>query len=109
MADAFKILGQAIPAATTLTDVYTVTTGAMATVSTVTFCNQSANATTVRMAVAVAGAANTPAQYVVMDASVRGNDTLTLTIGMTLGSTDVLRGYSANGQVSINVFGVEVQ
>ena len=76
--------------------------------ATVTICNQAASATTFRLSVAIAGAADTAAQYTHSDVALAPNDTLTLTLGVTLAATDVLRARSANGQVSFNVFGAEI-
>lgn len=103
---AIKVLGQSYPAANTLTDVYT-PSGVTATVSSVVVCNQGRDKATFRIAVAVAGAADTPKQYLYYDVKVLPGDTFTATIGVTLASTDVIRAYSSNGQMSFNVFGLE--
>jgi hypothetical protein len=107
MADTFKILGQAALAATTLTDVYTVPGATSTTISTISICNRS-TATTFRISVAIAGAANTNAQYTHYDVPLPANDTLLITAGYTLATTDVLRVYAGSANVSVNVFGVEI-
>lgn len=106
MAETRKILGQAALAATTLTDVYTVPGATTAVVSTVTVCNRS-TATTYRIAVSIAGAADATKQYVCYDVPLAANETQALTLGITLAATDVLRGYAGAATVSVNVFGVE--
>jgi len=68
--------------------------------STVTICEQAGVATTYRISVAVAGAADTPAQYVAFDSPLQANETKGFTIGMTLGAADVIRVRSASGNVS---------
>lgn len=107
MADAPKVLGQSAPGATTLTDLYVVPAGTSAVVSTLVVCNRSATATTFRVSVAIAGAANANAQYLYYDVAIEGNDTFAATIGMTLEVTDVLRVYATAATLSFNAFGVE--
>lgn len=106
--DTAKVLGQALPAAGTLADLYTVPAAAKTVVSTLKVCNQSSAPTTFRVAIAVAGAADASKQYVYYDVPIDANDTFSATEGWTIGATDVIRVRSGNGQVSFNLFGVEV-
>lgn len=108
MAESLKVLAQSAPAATTLTDVYTVPSLTSATVSTITVCNRSATATTFRLSVAVAGAVDAVQQYIYYDQTIDGNSTFGITIGMTLGAADKIRVYVGSATISVNVFGVEV-
>ena len=108
MADTFKVLGQSKPAGNTLTDLYTVPGATSAAVSSLAVCNQSASTSKVRVAVAVAGAADTAAQYIVYDALLVPNETKSFVIGMTLATTDIVRALSDSGQVSFNLFGVQI-
>lgn len=108
MATNYMVLAQSKPAATTLTDAYTVPASTQATISTIVVANQSAAATTFRISVAVAGASDTAAQYLYYDISIPGNDTFAATIGVTLGETDVVRVYNADATCSFSLFGVEV-
>lgn len=108
MADTLKILGQSNPAATTLTDAYTVPAATSATISSITVCNQGAADTTFRVSVAAAGAADVAKQYLYYDESIPGNRTFAVTLGVTLAATDVVRVYAGNTSLSFNVFGVEV-
>lgn len=103
-----KVLGQAALAATTLTDVYTVPSGKQAVVSTITVSNNSSSATSFRIAVAVAGLADTAKQYLYYDVTLAGNDTFAATLGITLGSTDVIRAYAGAATVAVNIFGSEI-
>ena len=105
MAETIKVLAQSLPPAATLTDVYTASVSAV--ISSIVLANQASSATTVRLSAAVAGAADAAKQYLYYDVPVPANDSLVLTLGITLAATDVLRAYSANGAVSVNVFGVE--
>lgn len=108
MAETIKVLGQAAPGATTETDVYTVPALTSAVVSNITICNRGSAATTFRLSIAVAGAATENKQYLVYDENIAGNRPYEWTTGITLGAGDVVRLYSGNNQLSINVFGKEV-
>lgn len=104
----YKVLAQTIPAATTLTDSYTVPGATSATVSTIAVCNQSATPTTYRIQVAVAGAASATKQYIAYDSPIGANETITFSIGLTLAATDVVRVYATLATVSFSIFGVEI-
>lgn len=108
MADTFKVLGQAAPAATTETDLYTVPSARSTTISTLTVCNRAATAATFRISIAVAGAATSNAQYIYYDQALDANSTWTATIGITLAASDVVRVYASTANLSFNAFGVEV-
>jgi hypothetical protein len=108
MATNYKVLGQSNPAATTATTLYTVPAATQAIVSTITVCNQTATAGTYRIAVRVAGAALAANQYLAYDVSLPGNATDTLTLGVTLGATDVVTIYASAATFSFNAFGSEL-
>jgi len=104
----YKVLGQSNPAATTATTLYTVPAATQAIVSTLTVTNQTATAGTYRIAVRVAGAALAAAQYLAYDVSLPGNATDTLTLGVTLGATDVITVYASAATFPFNAFGSEL-
>ena len=108
MATNYKVLGQSNPAATTATTLYTVPAATQAIVSTITVCNQTSTAGTYRIAVRVAGAALAASQYLAYDVSLPGNATDTLTLGVTLGATDVITVYASAATFSFNAFGSEL-
>jgi len=108
MATNYKVLGQSNPSATTATTLYTVPAATQAIVSTVTVCNQTATAGTYRIAVRVAGAALAASQYLAYDVSLPGNASDTLTLGITLGATDVITVYASAATFSFNAFGSEL-
>lgn len=108
MTDTVKVLGQAIPAAGALVALYTVGALRSAVASTLKVCNQSSSPTKFRVSIAIAAAADTPAQYVYYDLTLDGNQTFSATEGWSLATTDVVRVYSANGLCSFSLFGVEV-
>jgi len=108
MAITYKVLGQSAPSATTNTDVYTVGSGKQATVSTITVCNRSATIATYRIAIRVAGSALSNEEYIAYDAPIGSNDSVTWTIGVTLGAADVVTVYASTANLSVNIFGAEI-
>lgn len=107
MASTYKVLGQSNPSATTLTTLYTVPALTQAVASTMTICNLGV-ATTVRVAVRPAGAAIANQQYIVYDNFINNNDTMFLTLGIALSTTDVVSVYAGTANVSFNLFGSEI-
>ena len=108
MAEAYEILGQSAPAAATLTTAYTVPAATEAIVSTITVCNRSATATTFRLAVRPAGAAISNEHYVAYDHAIVGNETVALTLGFGLATTDVVSVYATLATLSFTVGGMEI-
>lgn len=106
--EAIKVLGQVNPAATTATTLYTVPASTSTVISTITVANQAGSAATFRVSVRPAGAAQTAAMYLAFDVTVNGNDTVILTLGLTLATTDVVTVYSSSTTVSFNAFGSEL-
>jgi hypothetical protein len=104
---AFKVLGQAAPAAATSVALYTAPAATSAIVSTVVICNLATSQTTFRLRVAVAGAAVANPQYLFYETVLPAATTVTLTIGLTLAATDVLACQSASGSVAFSAFGQE--
>lgn len=100
----YGVLGQSAPAATTLTDAYTVPAAKHATVR-VLVCNRS-TATTFRLAVSPAGASIANAHYIAYDQPLEANDAAS-SVAVTVTAGDVVRVYSASGSVSFTVTGIE--
>lgn len=108
MAETVKTLAQLAPSATTLTDVYTVPSSTSAVISSIQITNRGGTDTTFRLAKAIAGAANDNKQYLYYDQPISANSTFEITMGLTMAATDVLRIYAGNGNLSVNVNGVEI-
>ncbi len=108
MAIEYKVLGQSAPSATTNTDVYTVGAGKQAVVSTITVTNRGTTSASYRIAIRPLGAAIANQHYIAYDVVVAGNDTTPLTLGLSLGATDVLTVYASNTNLSFGVFGSEI-
>jgi len=107
VADALKVLGQADPAATTVTTLYTVPDKTMTTVSSIVAANRTGSAITFRLSVHVEGASADDKQYLYYDKSIAANDSLTIVIGITLNQTDVVKVYTSAVDMSFNMFGCE--
>jgi len=107
MATALKVLGQANPVANTVTDLYTVPSATQATVSTVTVCNTGTAIAQVRLLVAPTGAVTATQHYFVYDMPIAPNETVTFTLGITMGATDVLRCRSTLANVAFGAYGQE--
>jgi glucose-6-phosphate dehydrogenase assembly protein OpcA len=108
MATSYKVLGQINPAATTATDLYTVPASTQTVVSTIVVTNQAATGGTFRISVRKAGAAQTAAMYLAYDVTVGANDSTALTLGITMGATDVITVYASSATLSFNAFGSEI-
>jgi hypothetical protein len=108
MATTYKVLGQSAPSATTDTDVYTVPSATEAVVSTITICNRSAANKTYRIAVRPNGATIADEHYVAYDAVVGPNDTIALTLGITIDAADVVTVYASDADLSFSIFGSEI-
>lgn len=104
----YKTLGQSSPSATTATTLYTVPASTQAVVSTITVCNRAATSATYRIAVRPDGAALANQHYLVYDATIMANATDALTLGITLGDTDVVTVYASTANVSFCAFGSEI-
>jgi len=77
--------------------VYTVPAATQAVVSSVIVTNRNNNANiTYRLAVQPAGAALANQHYIAYDSTVTALDTVALSLGLSLGNTDVLSVYTAN-------------
>jgi len=108
MAEVIKVLAQSNPAATTLTDIYTVPASTEVTASTIVICNRTSSNKRARVSVAIAGASDSLEQYIYYDVLVLKNDSIFATIGITLAATDVVRVYTDAVGLSFSLFGVEV-
>jgi hypothetical protein len=97
MATKKGILGQAAPAGSTDTVLYTVGSGRHSTIKVV-YANRSATTATVRLAVSPNGAAIEDKHYLAYDFLIAGNDAIT-SVTFTAGAGDIVRVRSNNGNV----------
>ena len=108
MATTYKVLGQQNPSATTLTTLYTVPSSTSAVVSTLMICNQAGTNATFRIAIRPAGATVDPKHYLSYDTVIPANDSIALTLGITLATTDVVSVYASTTTLSFSLFGSEI-
>ena len=108
MAQAYKVLAQSAPSATTATDILTIGAGKSVVASTLSVCNRGTTAATYRVAVRPAGATLANLHYIIFDANILAKDTVTLSIGLTLAATDVVTVYASSANFSFSLFGAEI-
>lgn len=108
MANALKILGQLNPTANTLSTVYTVPASNSAVISTVVVCNQGANSSSFRLAVIPSGNTILGKHYLNYDTPIPGNDSIAITIGVTLAANDSISANALTSGISFNIFGSEI-
>ena len=107
MATSFKILGQTAPTNSTTALIPAQGGSSQVVVSTITVANRNTSGVTdyfyIRVAAGNAAADNK--QYVAYKVSIAAGAVATLTVGLTLGPTDVVYAYSDSGNCSFNAFG----
>jgi hypothetical protein len=108
VAQAYKVLAQSAPSATTNTDLLTVGSGKSVVASTLSVCNRGTSAATYRVAIRPAGTSIANQHYIIFDANILPKDTATLSVGFTLAATDVVTVYASSANLSFSIFGVEI-
>lgn len=108
MPTVYKVLAQSSPSATTATTLYTVPAATSTVVSTITVCNQASTAGTFRIAIRPAAATLAAQHYLAYDTPIAANDTIALTLGITLATTDVVTVYASAASMSFNAYGSEI-
>jgi hypothetical protein len=103
---AYKVLGQ-IAATTTATAVYTVPSSTETVVSTITVCNRAAAAKTYRIILRPNDETLADKHYLAYDVAIAANDTVALTLGITMDASDKLYVSSSTNDLTFNVFGSE--
>ena len=103
----YAVLGQTVgtPA---LQSLYTAGASEQAVISTITIANRGTAADTYRIAVRPDGESISNQHYVAYDAACPGNDTIALTLGITLNGNDVISVYSGTTNLTFNAFGAEI-
>lgn len=108
MPTTYKVLGQSNPSATTLTSLYTVPSSTSTVISTVTIANLANSSGTFRVAVRPAGESIANKHYIAYDITIAALDTLTLTLGVTLATTDVISVYASSSTMAFAAYGSEI-
>lgn len=108
MATAYKVLGQVSPSTTTDTTLYTAPSATSAVISSVVVCNRSDSTAFFRIAVRPNGESLANKHYIAYDSAVGPNNSIFITIGITIDETDVVSVYSSNSNLSFSMYGSEI-
>ena len=108
MANAYKILGQVADASANDVELYLVPASTEAIVSTIVVCNREAAANTFRIATKSDNSAVANEDYVAYDTSIAANDTITLTLGITLETGAEISVGASDANVTFQAYGTEI-
>ena len=108
MANAYKILGQVADASANDVELYLVPASTEAIVSTITVANREAASNTFRIATKSDNSAVADADYIAYDTTIEANDTITLTLGITLQAGAEISVGASDANVTFQAFGTEI-
>jgi len=108
MATRYRIFGQQAPTNNTFSTLYTCPGGFSSVVSSVTVCNYALANGTFRLAVVPGGQSLRPNSYIAFDTGLPAQDTIALSLGITLAANDSIQVFSFQGNISFQAFGSEV-
>ena len=103
----YKILAQAA-SATADTSFYTVPTDTETVVSTFIICNRGTAPDTYRINTSIDGKATSTANALAFDAAIPANDTIALTLGITLNANDQISCMASTTNLTFQAFGAEI-
>jgi hypothetical protein len=107
----YKVLAQSSPGNTAVFNVYTVPAATNTIISTLMICNRSGSNAAYNIAVVPGGAALANQHYIAFNTLVPPNDTIALTVGMSLAATDniAIQANSAGvNYLGFTLFGTEI-
>lgn len=105
---AYKVLGQLAAAATTEEGLYAVPASSSTVVSSIVVANRGTTTATYRLAVKPTAATTLATNhYLAYDVSLAANDSVALTLGITLAATNAIRTYASNANLTFTAFGSE--
>lgn len=105
----YKVLGQAHPAGTADTTLYTVPAATQAIVSTLAISNVGGVPASARVYVRIAGATAAISNAILYDVPLAANSVAAFTLGLTLAATDVVTVRSSVGvTLTFQLFGSEI-
>jgi hypothetical protein len=108
MPTTYKVLGQSYPDAATDTTLYTVPASTSTVVSTVHCFNSGNSNSYIDIAIRPAGAAIENKNYLLKTMQIAAGESLSLTIGITLATTDVITVRTSLATVAFQAFGSEI-
>ena len=104
----YKVLGMMNTTTNTTATLYTVPAATSTIISTLNVCSQSTSTSTFRIAVRPAGVTLAPQHYIAYETPLPANDSISITIGITLAATDVISVYANTSTTSFAAFGSEI-
>ncbi len=108
MANAYKILGQVADASANDVELYLVPSSTEAVVSTIVVCNRESANNTFRIATKDDNSSVANQDYVAYDTVIAGNDTITLTLGITLEAGAEISVGASDANVTFQAYGTEI-
>ena len=108
MANAYKILGQVADASANDVELYLVPASTSAIVSSITVCNRESAANTFRIATKTDNSSVANTDYIAYDTSIAANDTVTLTLGITLQAGAEISVGASDANVTFQAFGTQI-
>jgi len=108
MANAYKILGQVADASANDVELYLVPASTEAIVSTIIVANREAASNTFRIATKSDNSAVANADYVAYDTTIAANDSITLTLGITLETGAEISVGASDANVTFQAYGTEI-
>lgn len=108
MAEAYKVLGQVSPSATTNTALYTCPASTQTVISTIAVCNRGSATGGFRIMIRPNGEALANKHYVVYDSSIAAKDTIFISMGATVDAADIIDVYASTADFSFSLYGSEI-
>lgn len=104
----YTILGQINPSANVLTTLYQVPAGNSSVISSINIANLDANAAAFSIAANLSGVATANSSYLAWRVTVPGNDSIALSLGVTLNASSYLSVNANTSTVTFSAFGTEL-
>lgn len=108
MANEYKILGQVADASANDVELYLVPASTSAIVSSITVCNRESAANTFRISTKTDNSSVANTDYIAYDTSIAANDTVTLTLGITLQAGAEISVGASDANVTFQAFGTQI-
>lgn len=107
MANAYEVLGQTTDSATG-TALVTVPASTEVVVSTIVIANRASASKTFRLYIRPDDETLADKHYLAYDTTIGANDTITLTLGITMNASDKLYVYGSDANLSFSAFGTKI-
>ena len=104
----YTILGQINPTANTLPKLYSVPASNSAVISSINIANLDGNAAAFSIAANLSGSATTNTNHLAFRVSIPGNDSIALSLGVTLNASSQLSVNANTSTLSFSAFGTEI-